>query len=312
MENTTNEKVVICIGDIHGYVTKIKNLWSNLQNQINQSEFESAHIIFLGDYCDHGPDTREVLDFLISLPSKHPKQSHVFLAGNHDLGFAAFVGALSPPADGSMFSATWDAHKSSEEIEGWYKGDGYENMHLQGRRWGGDYKIKFNVNKGQEFKGSVYNAGSTFSSYGFPHGSPDFIKAFPSDHNKFLANMAWIHEEDDVCIYAYQGTKCCKLIVVRGSFVNGKDLEEQMKSLRERDTKIPEVKAISWRWDVRDMHEELSKQETILVSGHHGELHIEGLRLIIDEGDGLETNPLAAMVLPYMKIIRDTDTYKLE
>lgn len=43
------------------------------------------------------------------------------------------------------------------------------------------------------------------------------------------------------------------------------------------------------------------------MSGHHGKLHIEGLRLIIDEGGGLEANPIAAIVLPSMKLVRDTD-----
>lgn len=47
--------------------------------------------------------------------------------------------------------------------------------------------------------------------------------------------------------------------------------------------------------------------ETIVVSGHHGKLHIDGLRLVIDEGGGLESNPVAAVVLPSMKIVRDTD-----
>lgn len=44
-----------------------------------------------------------------------------------------------------------------------------------------------------------------------------------------------------------------------------------------------------------------------MVSGHHGKLHIEGLRLIIDEGGGLEHKPIAALVLPSMKMVRDTD-----
>ena len=46
---------------------------------------------------------------------------------------------------------------------------------------------------------------------------------------------------------------------------------------------------------------------TIVVSGHHGKLHIEGLRLIIDEGGGLEQNPVAAIILPSMRIVRDID-----
>ena len=44
-----------------------------------------------------------------------------------------------------------------------------------------------------------------------------------------------------------------------------------------------------------------------MVSGHHGKLHIDGLRLIIDEGGGLEANPIAAIVLPSMNIVRSTD-----
>ena len=49
--------------------------------------------------------------------------------------------------------------------------------------------------------------------------------------------------------------------------------------------------------------------ETIVVSGHHGKLHVEGLRLIIDEGGGLESNPVAAIVLPSMKLVRDTEKF---
>ena len=44
-----------------------------------------------------------------------------------------------------------------------------------------------------------------------------------------------------------------------------------------------------------------------MVSGHHGKLSIEGLRLVIDEGGGKQDLPIAAIVLPQMAIIRDTD-----
>lgn len=59
----------------------------------------------------------------------------------------------------------------NEEREGWFKGEGYEGMHVQGRRWGGFIKERFNVKKGTEYKGSIYDAGPTFESYGVPHGS---------------------------------------------------------------------------------------------------------------------------------------------
>ncbi|KAI7754601.1 hypothetical protein M8C21_005777 [Ambrosia artemisiifolia] len=190
--STKPSRMLICIGDIHGYIRKLQRLWSNLQSLIPPSDFNHARIIFLGDYCDRGPDTRKVLDFLISLPSQYPNQSHVFLAGNHDFAFAAFLGALPPPPDAR---ATWAEFAASEDREGWYKGYGYENMHLQGRRWAGNITVTFNAAKGTEYKGSIYDAGTTFESYGLPHGSPDLMKAVPDEHKKFLADLVWIHEE---------------------------------------------------------------------------------------------------------------------
>jgi len=115
---------------------------------------------------------RRVLDFLLALPTRYPAQRHVFLCGNHDLAFAAFVGALPPPPDGSPFSATWDEYIHNEEHEGWFRGPGYEGMHVQGRRWGGVIKERWNPKKGLPYKGSIYDAQPTFESYGVAHGSP--------------------------------------------------------------------------------------------------------------------------------------------
>lgn len=53
--------------------------------------------------------------------------------------------------------------------------------------------------------------------------------------------------------------------------------------------------------------QELSKTQTIVVSGHHARVHVEELRLIIDRGGGMESNPVAAIVLPSKKLVHDTD-----
>lgn len=172
------QRVVCCIGDIHGHSNKLQNLWFNLETRIHPSDFQSALIIFLGDYCDRGFDTPKVLDFLITLPSKYPKQTHVFLCGNHDLAFAAFLGVLPAPADGSKFSDRWSEYEANEEREGWYKGEGYERMHVQGRRWAGKMS-GFNPAKNTDFKGSLYDAAPTFESYGVPHGSAGMISLTP-------------------------------------------------------------------------------------------------------------------------------------
>lgn len=300
-------RLVICIGDIHGHITKLQNLWSNLETQFDPQHFNAATIIFLGDYCDRGPDTKKVLDFLIDLPSRYPNQKHVFLSGNHDFAFAAFVGVLPEPQNGVSFKEGWKEYEESEDREGWYKGDGYENMHLEGRRWAGHIKVGFNTIKGTECKGSIYDAGPTFTSYGVPHGSSDLLKAVPDDHKKFLADTVWVHEEDDVCIEDEEGIRHCKLIAAHAGLEEGKNVGEQLRFLKAKETHVPKIEALSGRKTVWDIPKELTEKPILVVSGHHGKLHIEGLRLIIDEGGGFENKPVAAIALPSMKLVRDTD-----
>ncbi|KAG8648653.1 tyrosine-protein phosphatase RLPH2-like isoform X2 [Manihot esculenta] len=246
-------RVVICIGDIHGYLAKLQNLWSNLQSVINPEEFSSALVIFLGDYCDRGPDTKKVIDFLLNLPSAYPNQKHVFLSGNHDLAFAAFLGVLPEPGNGASFKEGWKEYEVNEEREGWYKGAGYENMYLQGRRWAGTIKVRFNATKGTEYKGSIYDAGPTFESYGVPHGSADLMKVVPDEHKRFLADLVWVHEEENVCIESEEGIKHCKLIAVHAGLEKAKNVEEQLKFLKAKDTRVPKVEALSGRKNVWDI-----------------------------------------------------------
>jgi len=123
------KRVTICVGDIHGHLDRLRNLWRNLELKLGSPAFQSATVIFLGDYNDRGPDTKGVLDFLCGLPLRFPQQRHVFLAGNHDFAFAAFLGVL-PPSD-IQFSSTWEEFQHNEEREGWWTGPGQEDIHLQ-------------------------------------------------------------------------------------------------------------------------------------------------------------------------------------
>ncbi|KAG4397083.1 hypothetical protein AAZX31_10G063600 [Glycine max] len=131
-------------------------------------------------------------------------------------------------------------------------------MQLQGRRWSGKIKVKFNTVKGTEYQGSIYDAGPTFESYGVLHASADLVKAVPDDHKKFLADLVWVHEEDDVFVNTDDGVKCCKLIAVHAGLEKGKDLKEQLKLLKARDTRVPKVEALSGRKSVWDIPEELT------------------------------------------------------
>ncbi|EPS64329.1 calcineurin-like metallo-phosphoesterase-like protein, partial [Genlisea aurea] len=305
-------RAVICVGDIHGYFDKLRNLWRNLEASLIPSDFSTALVIFLGDYCDRGPDTKGVIDFLISLPSRYSDQSHVFLCGNHDFAFAAFLGLLPQPIDGSDLSETWKEYESNEAREGWYRGEGHENMHVQGRRWAGKM-VGFNHAKQTEYKGSIYDAAPTFESYGVSHGSADLMNAVPDDHKKFLSDLVWVHEEDDVSIETNEGgRRKCRLIGVHAGLEKTSGVEEQLSVLKARDARISKVQQLSGRKNVWDIPEELGEEGssnggTIVVSGHHGKVHVDGLRLIIDRGGGLEDNPVAAIVLPWKKLVMDSD-----
>lgn len=64
----------LAIGDIHGFSRTLETLLDFVAP-------ENDRLIFLGDYIDRGPNSRQVIEKLIEL-SDNP--NHVFLRGNHD------------------------------------------------------------------------------------------------------------------------------------------------------------------------------------------------------------------------------------
>jgi len=64
------------IGDIHGCHTSLTAL---LDKVIDKADT----LIFVGDYVDRGPDSKQVLETLIRLRGMHPHV--IFLKGNHEL-----------------------------------------------------------------------------------------------------------------------------------------------------------------------------------------------------------------------------------
>ena len=68
------------IGDIHGHHTELMNLYQQLldSGMVPQRDV----LVFLGDYVDGGPHTRQVLDQLIAWQQEYPHW--VFLKGNHE------------------------------------------------------------------------------------------------------------------------------------------------------------------------------------------------------------------------------------
>lgn len=64
------------VADIHGEITKLKNLVKYIISLEDNPEF-----IFIGDYVDKGEDAKATLDYLIELKDNY---SCVFIIGNHE------------------------------------------------------------------------------------------------------------------------------------------------------------------------------------------------------------------------------------
>jgi diadenosine tetraphosphatase ApaH/serine/threonine PP2A family protein phosphatase len=73
------------VGDIHGCVQELEVLVAGLPLQTDD------RLVFLGDYIDRGPGSREVVDLLLRLRAEQTCQL-TFLKGNHEDMFLDFLG----------------------------------------------------------------------------------------------------------------------------------------------------------------------------------------------------------------------------
>jgi serine/threonine protein phosphatase 1 len=84
---------VFVIGDIHGCAEELQYLLDYLREKVKLSS--SDLIVFLGDYIDRGPNSREVIDLLVNFKNDFPVTR--FLKGNHEdmlMDFLGFGGNL--------------------------------------------------------------------------------------------------------------------------------------------------------------------------------------------------------------------------
>jgi serine/threonine protein phosphatase 1 len=70
-------KKIFAIGDIHGCFDKLRALMEKLPIDLALDT-----LVFIGDYIDRGPNSIEVVDFLVDLKKRHP--DIIFLKGNHE------------------------------------------------------------------------------------------------------------------------------------------------------------------------------------------------------------------------------------
>ena len=79
---------LFAVGDIHGNINEIRVLIDFLKKEKGLDERDS--LVFIGDYIDRGPASRQVIDLMLSLKAALPRT--VFLKGNHEDMLLAFLG----------------------------------------------------------------------------------------------------------------------------------------------------------------------------------------------------------------------------
>ena len=77
--------MIYAIGDIHGQ----KAMLDNALALIETDGGPEAHIVFVGDYTDRGPDSKGVIETLIE--GREAGRNWTFLKGNHDRFFSHWV-----------------------------------------------------------------------------------------------------------------------------------------------------------------------------------------------------------------------------
>ena len=73
---------IYAIGDIHGRLDLLNELLARITSDVALRPTTTPLYVFLGDYIDRGPSSRETIDRLIEHGKAHES---VFLKGNHEL-----------------------------------------------------------------------------------------------------------------------------------------------------------------------------------------------------------------------------------
>ncbi|WP_274630021.1 metallophosphoesterase family protein [Arvimicrobium flavum] len=82
------------IGDIHGCLVQLKAMHAHIHGEIARDRPADWRIIHLGDYVDRGPQSKDVIAYLIEARQRDPR--HVMLRGNHEAGFVEFLKTAVP------------------------------------------------------------------------------------------------------------------------------------------------------------------------------------------------------------------------
>lgn len=86
---STDGNRIYAIGDIHGCLIDLKAMIARIDADLRNRPHARPTVILVGDYTDRGPDSKGVLDYLISFTSRRYEIACLF--GNHDELFLTYL-----------------------------------------------------------------------------------------------------------------------------------------------------------------------------------------------------------------------------
>ncbi len=79
---------IYAVGDIHGRADLLQGVFQRIDADLLKNPISAGIEVFLGDYIDRGPSSRQVLDLLVA---RKRTNRTVFLKGNHEFFLMNFV-----------------------------------------------------------------------------------------------------------------------------------------------------------------------------------------------------------------------------
>src|SRR5215469_5764130 len=92
---------IYAVGDIHGCLRQLEQMLK-LIGQDSSGVKERCHLVFVGDYIDRGPDSKGVIDRLLS---PMDGVTATYLLGNHEQALLDFLENPSAYRDWKYFGA---------------------------------------------------------------------------------------------------------------------------------------------------------------------------------------------------------------
>lgn len=104
------EAATYVVGDLHGRVDLLEPIFQRIDLHIGEAEAGNPNLVFVGNYIDYGPASRDVLERLKALTEEFPINV-ICLMGNHERMLLDFV------SDPAMRGARWMRAGGAETLQ---------------------------------------------------------------------------------------------------------------------------------------------------------------------------------------------------